>query len=371
MGTCAAVGRLSWPALAAVAVAGCHTTSRAPAVIGYGLPYRPGNVLPVVEHDLARSAGPRGIAIRFAVDSELAEDAPDVEVKRAERFVATPGIVGVVGHSSSRGSLAAAAVYNEAGIVQITPYSTSRLLWKAGPWTLNLAPTDSVEGAFIGGFVAGRLRARRVTVFYVNDEYGLGLREGVVAELRRRHVAVADQVSVDIDSDFSTVVAASLERAVPDAVVVAGRQRETGKIAAQLRARGVPRAVVGGDGAMVMPVLEQLAGAAADSVYAVTFWMPDAPDSASRAFVAEYRQIVGGAPQASEAMTYDALMLMATAIRAVGPRPAAVRRYLDELGRGRSAYLGVTGPVSFAPDSGPRLQMIRLRGGHAVHVAWP
>ena len=122
---------------------------------------------------------------------------------------------------------------------------------------------------------------------------------------------------------------------------------------------------------MVMPVLEQLAGAAADSVYAVTFWMPDAPDSASRAFVAEYGQLVGGTPQAAEAMTYDALMLMATAIRAAGPRPAAVRRYLEELGHDRPAYVGVTGAVSFAPDAGPRLQMIRLRGGHAVHVAWP
>ena len=363
--------RWPWPVLAAAAVASCHGSSRGPAVIGYGFPDRPGSVVPVVEHDLARLTGPHGIAIRIAVDTQLAEDAPDIEVRRAEQFVATPGIVGVVGHSSSRGSLAAAAVYNEAGIVQITPYSTSRLLWKAGPWTFNLAPTDSVEGAFIGGFVAGRLRARRVTVFYVNDEYGLGLREGVVAELRRRHVAVADQVSVDPSTDFATVVAASLGRGVPDAVVVAARQVETGKVAEQLRERGLPRPVVGGDGALVMPDLARLAGAAADSVYAVTFWMPDAPDSASRAFVEEYRQVVGRTPQAPQAMTYDALMLMATAIRAAGPRPAAVRQYLEELGRRRPAYVGVTGPVSFAPDSGPRLQMVRLSGGRAEHVAWP
>ena len=358
-------------ALAAALVASCHGPSRGSAVIGYGFPYLAGSVVPLVEHDLARQAGPRAIAIQIAVDSALAEDAPDVEVRRAEQFVATPGIVGVVGHSSSRGSLAASAVYNEAGIVQITPYSTSALLWKAGPWTFNLAPTDSVEGAFIGRFVAGHLGAHRVTVFYVNDEYGLGLRDGVVAELRRRHVAVGDQVSVDVNTDFSIVVPASLGRSVPDAVVVAGRQRETGRIAAQLRARGMPRAVVGGDGALVMPDLARLAGAAADSVYAATFWMPDAPDSASRAFVAEYRQLVGGTPQAPQAMTYDALMLMATAIRAAGPRPAAVRQYLYELGHDRPAYVGVTGPVSFAPGSGPRLQMVRLLGGRAEHVAWP
>lgn len=354
---------------ALLAFAACHRASPTTVVIGYGLPpYRPGSVVPLVARDVARLGSSRGIAIRIAVDSIWSEDAPDVEVKRAEQFVAVPGIVGVVGHSSSRGSLAAAPVYNEAGIIQITPYATSRLLRAAGPWTFNLAPDDSVEGAYIGRFVNEHLHARRVTVFYVNDEYGRGLRDGVVAELRGRAVTIVDLVSTDPSSDFATLVTASLARARPDVIVAACRQAETGAIARLLRERSVPRAVVGGDGSLLLPDLAQYAGPAADSVYAVAFWMPDAPDSLSRAFVAEYRRLVGDTPQSSHAMTYDALMLMATAVAAAGPNPAAVRRYLEGLGRERPPYHGVTGPIAFYGDRRPRLLMVRLHNGQAERV---
>src|SRR5207245_5907500 len=74
------------------------------------------------------------------------------------------GRVGVVGHGSSRRSLVASSVYNEAGIPQITPTSTSRLLHAVGPWTFMLAPDDSAEGAFMAAFAAERLGARRVSI---------------------------------------------------------------------------------------------------------------------------------------------------------------------------------------------------------------
>jgi branched-chain amino acid transport system substrate-binding protein len=351
--------------------AGCHSSSSASVVIGYALPYRSNSVLPVVRAEVGRWADSGRVTIRFAMDSARSEDAPDVEVKRAEQMAAMPGIVGVVGHSSSRGSLVAAPVYNEARIVQITATSTSRLLRTVGPWTFNLAPDDSAEGAFIGGFVQEWLRARRVSLFFVNDEYGRGLRDGVVAELQRRGVGLTDQIAMDIQSDFPTLVAASLARGKPDAVVVAGRQRETGSIARLLRENGVPRAVVGGDGALVLPVLPEVAGSAADSIYVVAFWLPGDTSSQSRAFVAEYGRLVGAVPQPADAMTYDALLLLATAVRTVGPKPEAVRRYLEELGRGWPPYAGVTGPIRFAGASRPRLLMTRLRSGQPQRLPWP
>jgi ABC-type branched-subunit amino acid transport system substrate-binding protein len=199
--------------LATMAVAGCHTPRRS-AVIGYAFPYHLSAALRVASEEIPLRSRGRGPRISIVYDSVVSGDPADVEVRRAERLASMPGVVGVVGHGGSRASLAAAPVYNEAGIVQITPISTSRLLKSAGPWTFNLAPDDSVEGGFMGAFVADRLGAGRVTVYYVNDEYGAGLRDGVVAELERRGVAVVDRVPMDLTSDFPTLVAASLKRAV-------------------------------------------------------------------------------------------------------------------------------------------------------------
>jgi branched-chain amino acid transport system substrate-binding protein len=356
--------------VAGMVVAGCHTSDRR-AAIGFAFTYHVQAAISVASEEIALHRQGRGPSVAIVYDSAVAGDPADVEVRRAEQLAAVPGIVAVVGHSGSRASLAAAPVYNEAGIVQVTPNSTSRLLDSAGAWTFNLAPDDSVEGAFIAAFVAEGLRASRVTIFYENDEYGTGLRDGAVAALAQHGVAVLDRVPVDQTSDFRTLVAASLTRGVPDVVVVAGRQLEAGSIARAMRERGVPRAVVAGDGALVLPLLTRAAGPAADSLYAVAFWMPDAPDSLSRAFVERYRRVAGEPPQSVDAMTHDALMLIADAVRVVGPSRAAIRRYLRELGASRPPYLGVTGPISFGPAAHPRLVMAHVVGGQPHRVVGP
>jgi len=356
--------------IAASAVAGCHKRPERVA-IGFAFTYHLQAALAVADSAIAASRRPGDPQISIVSDSAVNGDPADVEVQRAERLAAVPGIVGVVGHSGSRASLAAAPVYNEAGIVQITPNSTSRLLRSAGSWTFDLAPDDSVEGAFIGEFVSERLHALRATVYYENDEYGTGLRDGVVAALAQRGVEVLDRVPMDLTSDFGTLVAASLKRRVPDVVVVAGRQLEAGAIARVMRERGYPRAVVAGDGALVLPGLTEAAGPASDSLYAVAFWMPDAPDPLSKAFVERYRRLTGEVPQSADAMSHDALMLLVQAVREVGPGRAAVRRWLGELGVSLPAYQGVTGPIAFGPGTRPRLVMAKLVGGRPQRVEGP
>ena len=353
--------------LTAAAVAGCHSAHRS-VVIGYAFPYHLSAALTVAHEEIARRYGGEPPQISIVSDSVGTGDPADVEVRRAQRLAAIRNVVAVVGHGGSRASLAAAPVYNEAGIVQLTPSSTSRLLRSAGRWTFNLAPDDSVEGAFIGEFVAARLRSARVTIYYVNDEYGTGLRDGVVAELVRRGISVLDQVPMDLSSDFRTLVAASLKQGVPDVVVVAGRQLETGTIARLLREHGVRRAVVAGDGAAVLPTLTQLAGPGADSVYVVAYWTPEASDSLSRAFVERYRRAAGVPPQSPDAMVHDALMLLAAAVHEAGTSPVAVRAYLLALGRSRPPFQGVTGPITFANGTRARLWMTHLTGGELRRV---
>jgi ABC-type branched-subunit amino acid transport system substrate-binding protein len=350
--------------------ASCRRDHR-PIVIGYAFPLATSATAHVAQEEIAATRTPHDPDITIVLDSITQGDPPDVEVQRAQHLASVPGLVGVVGHGGSRGSLVAAAVYNEAKVPQVVPTSTSRLLATAGPWTFQLPPNDSVEGAFIGAFAATALRARRVIVFYVNDEYGAGLRDGVVAELGRRNVAVLGQVSFENASDFPTLVAAALRRGVPDALVVAGRQVDTGKIAKAAWRMAPGLRVVAGDGALVLPALADAAGPAADSIYGVAFWLADAPDSLSRAFVARFRRLAGREPQSAEAMTHDALQLLVTAARTVGPNRAAVRDYLSSLGHARPPFLGVTGPISFVRDQAPRLVMARLHGHSLVRATPP
>lgn len=354
--------------LACLAVPGCGR-DRGPAYIGFAFDIANQSVR-VIQDELAAWDGARSPAISMLVEPQgQISDPADVEIRRAQHLASVPGVAGVVGHGGSRSSLTAAPVYNGAGIVQIVPTGTSRILRASGRWTFMLAADDSAEGAFIGAFLHQRLAARRVAVFYVRDEYGLGLRDGLVAELRARGVSVIDEVPFEVVNNLQTLVSASLRRGMPDAVVVAGRAGEAARIARFLHQVAPAVRVVVGDGALVAPILVELAGPALDSIYAVAFWLPDAPDSLSRAFVARFRRLVGRDPAPHEAMAHDAVMVLAAAIRAVGTKREAIHAYLRQLGGSRPPFRGVTGAIAFGPGRDARFTMARLRGGRPVRVA--
>jgi ABC-type branched-subunit amino acid transport system substrate-binding protein len=294
------------------------------------------------------------------------------DIDFAEAMVAMPGLVAAVGPQSSRATLLVAPIYGEVDVPLISPTATSDRLRTLGPWVFRLAPDNSAEGAFMAGFALDRLAARRVTIFYLDsDEYGLDLRDGVVRAMRLRGVTPVDQVGIVENSDFPGRVVQSLRRATPEVVVIAARAPEALAITRAVHAR-LPRArVVVGDGAPLDAAFIQAAGEAVSVVYAVSWWNPDGPDTLARSFADRYRRVRGRFPSPAEAMNYDAIMVAAQAVREAGPRRAAVRRWLSELGTARPPYRGVTGPISFAPDRPVNLLMTQVVNGAVVRANGP
>ncbi|HEX9108131.1 MAG TPA: ABC transporter substrate-binding protein, partial [Longimicrobiales bacterium] len=67
----------------------------------------------------------------------------------AEALVADPTVLAVVGHSSSKTTLAAAESYNRAGVVQLAPTSSAPVYVLAGPYSFRLVPSDENQAAFL------------------------------------------------------------------------------------------------------------------------------------------------------------------------------------------------------------------------------
>jgi len=207
-------------------------------------------------------------------------------------------------------------------------------------------------------------------VLYVNDEYGMGLRDGVRSALAGSDVRLLREQRYDASGDINTLVDAAVRGGAPDVVVVAGRAAETGAIARRLNALRVRSRVVAGDGSDLLPDLVQSAGPAAAGIYVATFWLPGAgADTASERFRRSVGQRFVRPASSIDAMIYDAVRVMAAAVEAVGDDPAAVRRYLLELGRNRPRYSGLTGEIGFGVGAGPpRFVMGVVREGGIVPV---
>ena len=290
-----------------------------------------------------------------------------LNTEQATLFADDPSVVAVVGHTGSRDALLGAVVYNDRGIPQVVPNATSALLAHAGPWTFTLVPSDSVEGAFIADYALDSLRAKRVAVLYLGDEYGMGLRDGVRSALRRRGTDVADASMIPTDwclaqpaaAIHSAIIRAAMRRAQPDVVVVTTGSMSGWCVAELVHATNPETWVLFGDGmdgARVIPDLPLKL--VPERIRGVEFWAPG-EDSLSRAFVELVQRTLNRPPAASHALQYDAFMLLSTAVREAGPSRRAIRRWLESLGRTRDPWPGVTGPIAF---NRPRSEILRMSG---------
>lgn len=294
------------------------------------------------------------------------------EVDLALAAAATPGVAVAVGPQSSRATLLVGPVYAERRIPLIAPTATSDRLRLLATWVFPLAPNDQAEGDFLTSFALDHLAARDVTIFYLmNDEYGLDLRDALVRALDRHGITAVDQVGITTRSNFPRQVAASLDRAVPQVVVVAARGPQAAPITRAIHDRLPEVPVLVGDGVPLDSTFLKATGPAVASIYAAAWWHPALPDTLSRTFAARFRAVTGQFPSAADAMYYDALLLAARAVREAGGSPGAVRRYLSELGRERPPYHGVTGNISFTPERKINLLMTRVIDGAVVIVDAP
>ena len=289
-------------------------------------------------------------------------------------FADDPSIVAVVGHSGSREALLGATVYNARGVPNVIPNATSSRLAKTGPWTFMLVPDDSVQGEFISNYAMDSLKAQRISVLYLGDEYGIGLRDGVRAGLGRRGARPADETMIPAEECFSersgvlygSIVRSAMRRANPDVFVVTSGNVNGWCIADLIHVASPNTWVVfsdGMDGARRLPdpargLPDRPLRIVKEKIRGVEFWEPGS-DSVNRAFVARVERAVHHVPDASQALQYDAYMLLAAAVEEVGPSRTAVREWLESLGRTRPAWQGVTGPIAF---NRPRSEILRMSG---------
>jgi branched-chain amino acid transport system substrate-binding protein len=325
-------------------------------------------------------------AIRPAVESAGVQVVPwsvsggplwstiQLNTDQARLFADDPSVVAVVGHPGSRDALLGAAVYNARGVPNVVPNGTSSRLARSGPWTFMLVPDDSVQGEFIANYAMDSLKAQRISVLYLGDEYGLGLRDGIRAGLERRGVRPSDETMIPTEECFSarsgilfeSIVRGAMRRTNPDVFVVTAGTSNGWCIADFIHNASPATWVVfsdGMDGAHRLPdpprgLPDRRLRVIPARIRGVEFWAPGT-DSLNRAFVERVATVIHRSPDASQALQYDAYMLLAAAVNEVGRSRPAVREWLESLGRTRPPWLGVTGPIAF---NHPRSEILRMSG---------
>ena len=291
-----------------------------------------------VEEINARESAP----FRWKLVAEDDRADPRVAVDVARRFVDDPAVIGVVGHKNSGPSEAAAPIYAEAGLAQMTPSSTNPALSRKGYRTFfRLCAHDTRQGEEAARFAVRSLKVATVIVIHDGTSYGKPLAEVT------RDTFLAEGANVVL---FKGIVpgerrypetVACIRDLRPELVYFALTEIESSILARELRAANVDAALFGTDGSRQSQFLP-LAGEAAEGAYQ-TYAGVD-PESAPTAqnFVESFNARYGPAPVYG-AEVYDATRVLIDAAERADRLDRS--HVLGEVAGGR--FEGVTGTIRF------------------------
>jgi len=256
----------------------------------------------------------------------------------ATQFTSNPNLVGVMGHLNSGVTRVAVKIYNQAGIVQVSPANTA----------------DSVQGPAAADYafkVAGKK-----TAFVVDDAtvYGTGLADEWAKQFETNGGKVAGrEKTTDKDTDFKALVTL-IKSSGAEIVYYGGIYNSGALLSKQMKEGGVNVPLMGGDG-IFDPEYIKLAGAAnATGDFATSVGLPLADLPNGQEFQAAFKAKFPGEDIAAyDAYSFDAANVIIKAIVQVAKDLGADKLTTTEgkaaivAAVAKSSFEGVTGKVEF------------------------
>lgn len=234
----------------------------------------------------------------------------------AQSIVDNPSIMAVIGHYNSYISLPVSSVYNNGGLLMLSPASTSPDLTARGfPLVLRNIPNDHEFGRQLGKF-AKLQNYHRVIIYYINNSYGRGLANAFEDKMFELGMSIVDRLPYDGGSQHEFLSA--LEKWSDydyDAIFLAGTMPEAANFIATVREQNINLPIFGGDGLDNKGLLN-IAGEHSEGVMVASVYNPEVKSKKNISFRQQFVERFGIEPDMWAAQGYDALMIIAEGMKA-------------------------------------------------------
>ena len=300
----------------------------------------------------------------------LAEDdkADPKEGTLAAQKIVDGGAVAVVGHLNSGTSIPASKIYSDASVAQISPSATNPKLTEQGfKTTFRVVANDNQQGGVLANFAAGEMKAKTIAIIDDRTAYGQGLADVVEKVAKEKGVkVVAREFTNDKATDFNAILT-KVRAAKPDVVMYGGMDATAGPMAKQMKQLGIKAPMLAGDG-VCSPEFIKLAGDASSILTCsmageAVEKLPKGTD-----FLAKYKAKFNQDVQIYSPYSYDAVYVIAEAIKAAGSAErAAITAAIP-----KTNYAGVTGQITFDEKGdikGGAISMFKVKEGKLEYIS--
>jgi branched-chain amino acid transport system substrate-binding protein len=266
-----------------------------------------GNQFKVGAEAAARDINAAGGVNGKQIKVEMGDDACDPKQANAlANKVAGAKVAAVFGHFCSGSSIPASQVYNEQGILMISPASTNPKFTdeRPGPGVYRVCGRDDQQGSIAGAYIATNFKDKNVAIVDDKSAYGRGLAEETKKAMNAagKKEVVAESITAG-EKDYTALVS-KLKQANVDLVYLGGYHTEAGLIVRQMRSQGMKAVLMGGD-ALVTQEYWQITGE--DGAGTLMTFSPDPRKNPAAAEVVKKFRAAGTEPEGYVLYTYAAM----------------------------------------------------------------
>ncbi len=291
---------------------------------------------------------------------------PKESANLAQKFTSDDRIVAEIGDFTSTCCLAGQPIYDDAGMVQLSPTSSHPDFAKGSKYSFGIIGTQAGEGPFMAKMTK-ELGFKKVAILYINNDWGIVTDKYYSNALADNGIdVVGREFYFDGEQDF-TAVLTKLKDTGADMLFIASMYNDGALINKQREKLGWDVAVLG-PGSLYSPKLVELGGDAVEGLYTLVVFHPLSPKPEVQKFVKEFESRYSATPNMFAAVAFDAIGLMADAIERAGSTDRGAIR--DALANTKD-YPGVTGKINFTNVGDVLKEYTRVRitnGKFVVYV---
>ncbi|MEP6895865.1 MAG: ABC transporter substrate-binding protein, partial [Chloroflexota bacterium] len=315
-----------------------------------------------------RAGGINGHSLKI---KKVYDDKGDIDtaVKYAHEIANDPDIVAVIGHLFSRTSVAAGAIYQQAGVPVITGTASATSL-KDNKWYFSVVPGNDATGAFLANYTIRVLQVANATIIYDSkDPYGSSLADGFTYPFKGLGGKIYDKYDLNA-KNASTTIDAIVSKVLSNPtgtglLFVASQKDEAEQLIVALRRKGIQNPILGGDALggssfvqrfIGLPEEQNQPGYFTDNIYASSPVIFDSGNKNAQEFFNTYNTKYKQEPTWIAAGSYDAAMVLGNAIQntltgsssvTLAKRRSQIRDYIAGIDSPEKALKGVSGNIYF------------------------
>lgn len=262
-------------------------------------------------------------------------------VALATKLVEKDGVVGVVSGSYSMPSRVTAPIFAKAGLPLTVAYAVHPDVTKAGPCVFRNGFLGQVEGAAGAESAVKLLKAKRIAVLTIKNDFGLVAGAAFIERARKLGAEIVSEQQYPLgEKEFGPYLTKLKDQPI-DLIYHTSYYNEGSLIARKARELGIKALLEGTEG-IDSPKYLELAGAAAEGTTFTTNLNRDDPRAEVQGFLRKYAAKAGTGADMVGASAYDAVKILARGIEVGGTDPKAICGALQNL----RDYPAITGKIS-------------------------